>query len=39
MEETALAFTDFASYCLTNIFVLQNDFCLFQTVNQIVFKI
>ena len=24
MEETALAFTDFASYCLTNILLVQN---------------
>jgi len=24
MEETALAFTDFASYCFTNILLLQN---------------
>jgi len=24
MEETALAFTDFSSYCLTNILLLQN---------------
>ena len=24
MEETAYAFTDFASYCLTNILLLQN---------------